>query len=153
MPPRGTTGVVVRIDTYNRAAGSTGALTTLPATDLESAVFRLPNAKTVRVDGLAEVFEHMLKNGKWVMPDCQLVVRTDITAAGTPNPAGAYAILQRPEAAGIKRTFEISIAAGMSITWEVHQDTVGVELPKDLVMMTTHNLKHADGSEPVMVGF
>ena len=153
MPVRGTTGVVLRIDTYDRVAGSTGALATLPAKDIESAVFALPNAKTVRVDGLAEIYEYMVKNGKWVMPDCQVVLRTDITAAGAPAAGSAYAILQRPEAAGIKRTFEASIAAGMSITWEIHQDAVGVALPKDGVMFTSHNLKHADGSAPVMVGF
>ena len=153
MPPRGTTGVVIKIDAYVRATGVVGALTTLPAKDIESATFQLPNAKTVRVDGLAEVWEYMIKNGKWVMPDCQIVVRTDITAAGAPEPGSAYAILQRPEDAGIKRTLEIAIAAGMSITWEVHQDSVGIDLPKDGVIMSTHNLKHADGDAPVLVGF
>ena len=153
MGNRGTTGVVIRIDTYNRAAGTTGALATLRAADIESATFQLPSAKTVRVDGLAEIYEYMVKNGKWVMPDCQIKLRTDITDAGAPDPAGAYAILQRPEAAGIKRSFEIAIAAGMKIEWEVHQDSVQIELPKDLVIMSTHNLKHADGSAPVLTGF
>ena len=153
MGIRGTTGVVVRVDTYQRVASTTGVLTTLPQKDIELVTFKLPNAKTVRVDGLAEVYEYLIKNGKWIMPDCQIKLRTDITAAGDPDPAGAYAILQRPEEAGIKRTIEIAIAAGMKIEWEFHQDMVDFELPKDLVMMSNHNLKHADGSAPVVAGF
>ena len=154
MAFQGTTGVVVKIDSYNRTAGTVGAQATLPEKDIESVTFQLPNAKVVRVDGLAEVYEYMLKNGKWIMPDCQVVLRTDITAAGAPLAASAYGILGRPEEAGHPtRTFEIAIAAGMSIAWEVHQDTVGIDLPKDGVIMSTHNLKHAEGTAPTITGF
>ena len=150
----GTTGVVVSIDTYDRGAGSVGNNPTiLPAKDIESVTFQLPNAKTVRVDGLAEVYEYMRKIGKWMMPDCQIVLRTDVVG-GAPVAGSAYTILGRPEEAGHPtRTLTVAIASGMSITWEVHQDTVTVDLPKDAVIMTTHNLKHANALAPVMVGF
>ena len=102
MAFQGTTGVVVKIDSYNRTAGTVGAQATLPEKDIESVTFQLPNAKVVRVDGLAEVYEYMLKNGKWVMPDCQVVLKTDITAAGAPLAASAYAILGRPRKPGTR---------------------------------------------------
>ena len=149
----GTTGVVISIDTYNRSAGTVGTQTDLPAKDIETATFQLPNAKTVRVDGLAEVYEYMVKNGKWKMPDCQVVLKTDIVS-GAPATGSAYAILGRPEEAGHPtRSFKIEIASGMSIEWEVHQDTVQVDMPKDGVIMTTHNIKHAEGTAPVITGF
>ena len=84
MAFQGTTGVVVSIDSYNRGAGTVGAQTVVKAADIESCTFQLPNAKVVRVDGLAEVYEFMIKNGKWIMPDMQMVLRTDITS-GVPR--------------------------------------------------------------------
>ena len=153
MAFEGTTGVVARIDLYTRAGGAIGALTTLPAKDIESISFQLPNAKTVRVDGLAEVYEYMTKTGKWMMPDMQIVLRTDITS-GAPETGSAYDTLGRPEEAGHgPRTFDLAIASGMKIVWEVHQDTVNFDLPKDGVIQSTHNIKHANGTAPVLTGF
>ena len=107
----------------------------------------------VRVDGLAEVYEYMTKNGKWTMPDMQIVLRTDISS-GAPVSTSAYAILQRPEEAGHgPRTFDLAIASGMKIVWEVHQDSVNFDLPKDGVIMSTHNVKHANGTAPTFTGF
>ena len=150
---QGTTGVVVSIDSYNRSAGTVGAQTVVKAADIESCTFALPNAKVVRVDGLAEIFEYMLKNGKWIMPDMQMVLRTDITA-GVPAAGSAYLLVGRPEEAGHPtRSTKVEIASGMSIEWETHQDTVGIDLPKDGVLMSTHNFKHANATAPVLTGF
>ena len=153
MAFEGTTGVVARIDAYTRTGNVIGALTTLPAKDIESISFQLPNAKVVRVDGLAEIYEYMTKIGKWVMPDMQIVLRTDISS-GAPLATSAYGILGRPEeAAAASRTFDLAIASGMKIVWEVHQDSVNFDLPKDSVIMSTHNIKHAEGTAPVITGF
>ena len=90
--------------------------------------------KTVRVDGLAEIYEFMIKNGKWIMPDMQMVLKTDITS-GAPATGSAYALVGRPEEAGHPtRSTKVEIASGMSIEWETHQDTVGIDLPKDGVI-------------------
>ena len=153
MAFQGTTGVVISIDTYSRSAGTVGAQTVVKAADIESCTFQLPNAKTVRVDGLAEIYEYMIKNGKWMMPDMQMVLRTDITS-GAPATGSAYVLVGRPEEAGHPtRSTKIEIASGMSIEWETHQDTVGIDLPKDGVIMSTHNFKHANGTAPTIVGF
>ena len=149
----GTTRVTISVDTYNRAANTTGALTELVEKDIESFTFQLPNGKTVRVDGLAEVYEHMIKTGKWVMPDAQIVLKTDISSS-VPAAGSAYAILGRPEEAGAPtRTLKVALTPSMYISWEVHQDSVGFDLPKDGVIMSTHNIKHATGTAPTIVGF
>ena len=89
MAFQGTTGVVAQDRQRTPAPRRTvGAQTDAAGEGHRIRItFQLPNAKVVRVDGLAEVYEYMLKNGKWVMPDCQVVLRTDITA-GAPVATG-----------------------------------------------------------------
>ena len=114
----------------------------------------MPNAKTVRVDGLAEVYEYMVKNGKWMMPDCQIVLKTDIVS-GAPATGSAYAILQTPRGSGppdalvqdrdrVRHEHRVGGPPGHGS---------GSICREDGVIMTTHNLKHADGTAPTITGF
>ena len=153
MPFQGSTQVVVSVDSYDRGAGTVGALTVLPAKDIESISFQLPTEKTVRGDGLAEVYEYMVKTGKKVLPDAQIVLKTDLTN-GAPTANSAYAILGRPEEAGHPtRTLRIAVASGMSLTWEMSQNAVTPAQPRDNLLMTTHNIQHASNVAPIFAGF
>ena len=154
MAADGTTGVVVEIDLYDRSDNTVGALTVIPAKDIETVDFSLPENKTVRVDGLAEVFEYMIANGKKKMPDCSINIRTDVNPAGGVADGSASKILSYPEEhRAPTRTLKITLATGLSVAWEVLTRSMKPELPKDGVIMSTHVLYHAGSAAPAITGF
>ena len=145
-----------------RAAGTVGAQTVVKAADIESCTFQLPNAKVVRVEGLAETATgiHDQAAGKWIMPDMQMVLKTDITA-GVPATGSAYAgsssvgARRKPGTHVLPQRTKVEIASGMSIEWETHQEGGRWEVYETCRsdgkwVMTTHNFKHANGTAPTI---
>ena len=150
----GPTQVAVRVDKYTRSTGAVGALTVLPAKDIESVGLQLPTHEVVTAAGLAEAFRYMARTGKRQMPDFTIVTKVDVTSAGVPAATGAFGLLGRPEEPGhSSRTIQVNITSGMHVTWEFFQESAQPDLPDAGFIRFTHVLKHADGTAPVFVGF